>query len=322
MLGTVPLIRLLSVTAGCALLIACSETKFASMAYKEVAGPSTPSPAAHGVYKVGDPYQIKGVWYYPAEDYNYDETGIASWYGPNFHGKMTANGEVYDQNDVTAAHRTLPLPSVVRVTNLENGRTLIVRINDRGPYVNNRILDLSRRSAQLLGIIDNGTAKVRVQIMADESRALALQVKGQQPAETVASAAVPLTSVQAETLPAPGSKDKPVPIAKAAAPSSTEAVSQPPIADQVQLAHQKVQLVPVKSTQIFIQAGAFQQFDNAHRLSALLSPFGHTSVTQVDTKAGTLFRVRLGPIATVDAADAMLDRVIASGHPEARIIVD
>jgi rare lipoprotein A len=322
MLGVVPLTRLLPFMAGVALLAACSETKFASMAYKEVAGPSTSgAPAGRGIYKVGDPYQIKGVWYYPAEDYSYDETGIASWYGPNFHGKFTANGEVYDQNDVTAAHRTLPLPSVVRVTNLENGRTLVVRINDRGPYVNNRILDLSRRSAQLLGVIDNGTAKVRVQIMAEESRTLALQIKGQQPPEVVAAAKVPLASVQAETLPAPGSRDKPMAIAKASAPP-TEAVQQVPVADAAQLAHQKVQVVPVKTTQIFIQAGAFQQFEHAHRLSALLSPFGQTSVTQVDTKAGVLFRVRLGPIATVDAADAMLDRVIASGHPEARIVVD
>src|SRR5579862_614679 len=126
--------RLVPAVACCLLLVACSETKFASMAYKEVSAPSGPSPGAgKGIYKVGDPYQIKGVWYYPSEDFNYDETGIASWYGPDFHGKYTANGEVYDMTDVTAAHRTLPMPSVVRVTNLENGRSLILRINDRGP---------------------------------------------------------------------------------------------------------------------------------------------------------------------------------------------
>jgi rare lipoprotein A len=95
-----------------------------------------------------------------------------------------------------------------------------------------------------------------------------------------------------------------------------------PVADRAQLANQKVQLVAVKPTQIFIQAGAFSQFENAHRLSAILSTLGPTTVTQVATGAGVLFRVRLGPIATVDAADAMLDRVIASGHPEARIVVD
>ena len=304
----------------------CSETKFASMAVKEIESPNAPQGQGHGVYKVGDPYQINGVWYYPAEDYNYDETGIASWYGPNFHGKYTANGEVYDQNDVTAAHRTLPLPSIVRVTNLENGRTLIVRINDRGPYAHNRIIDLSRRSAQLLGVIDNGTARVRVQIMADDSRALALQMKGGQQPELVASAAAPRDQVQAETLPAPGSKEKPKVVSTT--PPPKPATTAPPAApgpsalDGAQLAKQQVQVVPVKATQIFIQAGAFQKFDNAHRLSALLSPFGPTNVTQVDTKAGPMFRVRLGPINSVNEADALLERVIGSGHPEARIIVD
>jgi rare lipoprotein A len=328
MLGAKIGVRLLLAIAGCALLANCSETKFASMAVKEFESPNAAPAQGHGVYKVGDPYQINGVWYYPAEDYTYDETGIASWYGPNFHGKYTANGEIYDQNDVTAAHRTLPMPSIVRVTNLENGRSLIVRINDRGPYAHNRIIDLSRRSAQLLGVIDNGTARVRVQIMADESRALALQMKGQQPAETVASAAVPRDRVQAETLPAPGSKEKPKIVATTPAPKPAAVAApapQPASAsplDGAQLAKQKVQTVPVKATQIFIQAGAFLRYDNANRLSAILSPLGPTNVTQVDTKAGPMFRVRLGPIKTVNDADSLLERVIGAGHPDARIVVD
>ena len=106
-------------------------------------------------------------------DYEYDETGIASWYGLNFHQKLTANGEIFDQNAITAAHRTLPMPSVVRVTNLENGRSLVVRINDRGPFAHGRIIDLSRRSAQLLGFVRKGTAKTRVQILVAESKAIA-----------------------------------------------------------------------------------------------------------------------------------------------------
>lgn len=125
-----------------------------------------------GVYKVGKPYQIMGRWYYPKEDYHYSEVGIASWYGDDFHAKRTANGEKYDMNTLTAAHRTLPLPSVVKVTNLENGRSLVVRVNDRGPYVKDRIIDLSKRAAQLLGYQTKGTAKVKVEIMADESKAL------------------------------------------------------------------------------------------------------------------------------------------------------
>src|SRR5262249_28723391 len=99
----------------------------------------------HGLYKVGAPYQVGGVWYYPNVDYSYVETGIASWYGEDFHGGATANGEIYDMNALTAAHRTLPMPSMVRVTDLENGRQIVLRVNDRGPFVNNRIIDVSRR---------------------------------------------------------------------------------------------------------------------------------------------------------------------------------
>jgi rare lipoprotein A len=112
--------------------------------------------------KIGKPYQVFGVTYYPADDRGYDRTGIASWYGPTFHEKATANGEIYNQNDVTAAHKTLPMPSWVEVTNLDNGKSLVVRINDRGPFVDGRIIDLSRRSAELLGVDRPGLARVRV----------------------------------------------------------------------------------------------------------------------------------------------------------------
>lgn len=117
---------------------------------------------AKAVQKVGKPYKIAGLWYTPKHQPDYDETGIASWYGPGFHGKSTANGERYNQTRLTAAHPTLPLPSYVEVTNLANGRTLIVRVNDRGPYKRGRILDLSARAAQLLGYQGSGTAQVRV----------------------------------------------------------------------------------------------------------------------------------------------------------------
>lgn len=112
--------------------------------------------------KIGKPYQVFGIWYYPSDDRDYDEKGIASWYGPGFHALDTANGERYDQDDLTAAHKTLPMPSNVEVENLENGRKLVVRINDRGPFVKGRIIDLSKRSAQLLGVDKAGTARVRV----------------------------------------------------------------------------------------------------------------------------------------------------------------
>src|SRR3989338_8105692 len=154
---------------------ACAETEFLLHSAKRVTGVF--EPPSEPTYKIGEPYQIQGTWYYPVEDYQYDETGVASWYGAQFHGRRTANGEQYDMNTLTAAHRTLPMPSFVRVTNLENGRSLILRVNDRGPFARGRILDGSRRASQLLGFHDNGTARVRVQIMADQSRAIAARMK-------------------------------------------------------------------------------------------------------------------------------------------------
>lgn len=121
-------------------------------------------------YKVGKPYQIAGVWYYPKEDFNYDETGLASWYGDKFHGKKTANGEVYNQNQMTAAHKTLPMPVMARVTNLENGKQVVVRINDRGPFVRGRIIDLSSRAADLLDFRSNGVARFASNTLARPTR--------------------------------------------------------------------------------------------------------------------------------------------------------
>lgn len=112
--------------------------------------------------KIGAPYQANGTWYIPAHEPDYNEVGTASWYGRDFHGRKTANGEVFDMNVVTAAHPTLPIPSLVEVTNLANGRSMIVRVNDRGPFVSNRLIDLSARGAELLGYRDQGSTQVRV----------------------------------------------------------------------------------------------------------------------------------------------------------------
>jgi rare lipoprotein A len=124
-----------------------------------------PVPKGGGVYKVGDPYLANGKWYVPVNDRSYDRTGLASWYGDFFHGRQTANGEVYDMNALTAAHPTLPMPTYVAVTNLSNNRTVVVRINDRGPYHDDRIIDLSHKAAQVLGFFGRGTAPVRVRYL-------------------------------------------------------------------------------------------------------------------------------------------------------------
>lgn len=116
-----------------------------------------------GRYHVGKPYQIAGYWYRPKTDPDYIRAGTASWYGPGFHGRLTANGEIFDMNSLTAAHPTMPLPSYARVTNVGNNRSVIVRVNDRGPFAHDRLIDLSKRTAQLLGFIHSGTAKVRVE---------------------------------------------------------------------------------------------------------------------------------------------------------------
>ena len=359
----------LGVVAAAALLGACAEAQLASHAVK-VADPApqqqkTDAVAKPGNYKVGKPYQIEGVWYYPAEDYSYAETGIASWYGTDFHGKYTANGELYDMNDLTAAHRTLPMPSLVRVTNLDNGRSIVIRVNDRGPFARGRIIDVSRRSAQLLGFEQIGTAKVRVEILADESRQMAALARRTPGPDDEKPAAAPLGQVAVQTLaPPPGATVAPAPAPQAARPTySTPPASAPasrtgrpvanppppavaaqdparPNAAQAQIAAAsqpqtaaadsaapptttgQVTVVPVQATNIYVQAGAFANPQNAQRLSNTLSSIAPAQLSYVLVGTTAMYRVRLGPAASVADADSMLARVVAAGYPDARIVVD
>jgi len=144
-----------------------NKTKFSQSAYGVAASPRVTTSRrvkkGGGRRQIGKPYKIRGKWYTPREDFAYNRTGQASWYGPNFHGRLTANGEIYDQYALTAAHPTFPLPSYARVTNLANGRSLVVRVNDRGPYHDGRIVDLSAKASELLGYQHLGVAQVRVQ---------------------------------------------------------------------------------------------------------------------------------------------------------------
>lgn len=143
-------------------------------------------------FKVGDTYRVAGQSFTPEADWSYDEVGIASWYGSDFNGRKTASGEVFDKNLLTAAHTTLPLPVIARVTNLQNGRSVKVRINDRGPFAHGRLIDVSQAAARKLGFLGNGTAKVRVQVLADESQALLAGSQPYQPQEVQLLAAVPV----------------------------------------------------------------------------------------------------------------------------------
>lgn len=276
-----------------------------------------------GTYKVGTPYQISGVWYYPKEDVFYDETGVASWYGEDFHEKATANGEVYDMDALTAAHRTLPLPTMVRVTNLENGRSIRLRVNDRGPYARGRIIDISRRGAKLLGFYDRGTARVRVQF---EGRAEVGAAPPQDETEIASTRpsdvrAAPRASVSETAL-------APPPGATAAPPRQP-----PPEVRVASTAHMApipdvepdgvVTTVPVPArTQLWVQVGAFQSRANADRLVERLTYVGYAQVSKTLVNGKPLHRVRFGPLSTVEQADAMLNKVIEKGQNGAQIVVD
>lgn len=185
----------------------CARAALAMLALASCAGPAKRHPAIvarppEARVKVGQPYQVFGQWYYPKDDPAYDVTGIASWYGPGFHSLSTASGERYDQDGLSAAHKTLPLPSYVEVTNLDNGRKLTVRVNDRGPFVAGRIIDLSRRSAQLLGVDRPGTARVRVRRVAPDGSTIARLQPPPAPSVAVAApvAVVPIPAAPAGTI--------------------------------------------------------------------------------------------------------------------------
>lgn len=294
---------------------ACAQTRLAIHAAKQIGNrggtpgaEATVSPdgvpiGPGGVYKVGDSYKVAGRTYTPRVDPDYNKTGIASWYGRDFNGLRTANGEIFDMNALTAAHKTLPLPSYVRVTNLENGRTLVVRVNDRGPFARGRIIDLSRRSAQLLGFRSQGTARVRVRVVAPPSDGGFVAAKAETPKRSRVAVAVPVGAVETDPLAPPDGV--------AAAPRRAAPALQP-----------MVTLAAVQPTSLYVQAGAFESFANANRLSVKLSTGQRWRITSVVVRGRELYRVRYGPLETVEQADIVLARVIRKGHPEARIVID
>ena len=305
-----------------AVLASCSKTDVAKRDAKQVETPAEPPPAALGAYKVGKPYQIKNIWYYPRVNYSYDETGIASWYGPGFHGKLTANGEIYDQNAMTAAHRTLPMPSMVQVTNLGNGRSIRVRINDRGPFAHGRIIDLSKKAAELLGFRRQGTAKVRVQILEAESRRLVTAAKGGE-APSDAPEAAPVESVAVRQLPPVGEA---APASPAASPVRT-GVSQTALLGGGDSARSdsrepEVTQVAVRRTQVYVQAGAFTEVANAVRMRARLSSLGDVQISRAVVGDTRFYRVRVGPMRTIEQADQTLELLLYNGVTNAKVVVE
>lgn len=343
-----------------------------------------PVPKGGGVYKVGAPYRLNGVVYRPREVDRFDEDGIASWYGEMFHGRRTANGEIYDMEALTAAHPTLPLPSYARVTNPRNGRSLVVRINDRGPYARGRIIDLSWAVASLLQIHVAGTAPVRVQYLGPapldgndgyERRVLARQpwagprvAYARSPAKAIRyrqtdaelSQADPETrarlrfaaATQAPAMPErnaareapatpPAARPRPSALAaKFAARTETRSAPKPPpklLANAAPPVPAIVKAKPQPKPQpksaatpspshtaniaaaYYVEAGLFNQKAKADELAAILAEIAPAYVEPVTIGDRAVHRIRLGPFARDDAANAAVERIRAAGLTGAHV---
>ena len=268
----------------------------------------------NGVYKIGEPYQINGISYRPEENYNYKEVGIASWYGPDFHKGITANGETYNMHLLTAAHRTLPLPSIVKVTNLDNGKSVVVRVNDRGPFVNNRIIDLSKAAAEKLDFIDRGTAKVRVEILADESKELKKNILANG-GKLVDGAPIPDYQEQTDTTEAIVLTPDAVVIEEETAVSSSTVNDEP-----LYSPNKKQPAVQSVGGNYYIQAGAFSKQENALAVQKRLSSFGNVSIQNLEKNTGTIYRVRIGPYATGEEPAELMEQIEHFGYTDIRLI--
>ena len=321
--GEFRLLRGVAVAAlGCAGLAACATplpTRLpqTSSTARPYSGPPAPG-SANGLRGTEKPYEIKGIWYYPKADPGYDERGVGSWYGEQFHNRRTANGEIFDMDLPSAAHKTLPLPSIVEVTNLDNGRKMQVRVNDRGPFVDGRIIDLSKAAAEQLGYGRAGIAHVRVRYIGpaaktpfDQRRMIAATPP---PAAEPRYAPPPKAQVYASGLPpAQPAYDAPPPPKAAdpdyvpyAPPSPAPLVPAPP--------------APVLASAYRVQAGSFANRVNAERAAAQLGEAGEASIESVQRAQGVLYRVvvQAGP----DEAEAfgVRDRVAALGFSDATVL--
>lgn len=330
--GGFPLLRGVAVAAlGCAALTACATpmptrlppTASAPSTSRPYSGPPAPG-STKGLRGTEKPYQIRGIWYYPKADADYDEKGVGSWYGEQFHNRRTANGEVFDMDLPSAAHKTLPLPSIVEVTNLDNGRKMRVRVNDRGPFIDGRIIDLSKAAAEQLGYGRAGVARVRVRYVGpagktpfEQRRVIASTPTTPPPQPRYAPP--PKARVYASGLPPAQAAYTAPPPPKAAdpdyvpyAPSSPA----PPVP-----AESAPELTHMDATSAYlVQAGSFASRDNAERAAAQLSGAGEASIESIQRGQGVLYRVvvKAGP----DEAEAfgVRDRVAALGFSDATVL--
>lgn len=315
-----------------------------------------PAPKGGGHFKIGQPYEINGEQFIPADDPTYDRRGVASWYGDLFHGRRTANGEIFDMERLSAAHPTLPLPVYVEVTNLDNRRTAVVRVNDRGPFRNGREIDLSKRTAEVLGFKRAGTANVRVRYLKrapmdgdDGFERSFLSTRGySEYAGTRDADGVPEVVIAVGPPgppPPPPLPDRPdrsvlvaalqAPAVAAAEPSVEEqSVAEPSVAEPsiAEAPAQPVQGSPETTGSIeppspgregpMIQAGFFKDHDNAQRALGTLAAVGPVQITELVDHGETYYRVRVGPFTDGIAAAAALSDVAEAGYRGAKIILN
>ncbi len=277
-------------------------------------------PFGGGKYQVGQPYQVAGRWFTPREQPGYDRTGIASWYGEAFHRRRTSNGEYFDMNTLTAAHATLPLPSYVLVTNLENNRNVVVRVNDRGPFVDTRVIDVSKRAADALGYRVKGTAKVRVQYLGpaplkdNGEHLMALNSAlstGARKNDLVAMTQNPRLRGPASVQVA-SAKRQPTPIAEVQ--MADAAPSYEPDQDQ------GVAIAPAPVQAYIVRVAVFHSLENANTAYQQLAGFGPTQIVRAVGANGPLYRVQIGPLDNTSDAQSALDSAVATGYEGARIV--
>jgi rare lipoprotein A len=283
----------------------------------------TASPPAHQTgearYLLGQPYEMGGVWSYPREDFVLSQTGLAVVLPDTRAGRRTPNGEVFDPGALMAAHRTLQLPAILSVWNLETGREIRVRVNDRGPTQPGRVVGLSRRAAELLGIAPGGTAQVRIMVEEGPSRALARALPGTE-AASLAIAAAPSGAVESEALaPPPGARAADRVRQGAVRPvAMTVAATEAPPPDR--LPEEVVQRFAMPG-RLVAEAGSFFRRDAAQRQAARLAGLG-ARVEPFGAGRQQQFRVRLGPFAGVAEADRALAAVRSAGVPEVTLFVE
>ena len=311
---------LLASLALCVLAFAgCSEVKLALHVVKKINLESQETPETRPLprsaldgYKLGSPYEIDHAWYYPSYDPHYDRTGVASWYGPAFHGRPTANGERFDMNGVSAAHPTLPLPSRVRVTNLDNGRQLEMRVNDRGPFVDGRLIDLSRRAAQLLGFYRQGLAKVRVEYLGLDH----LEPDTPWPVNPPAVAAADRPDVvAAKPRWTPRSAgDVLLPPVK---PVHTASVSPPRVPERQQAAV----TARAGARSLMVEAAVLDGRDAADSLGDRVRTLGAVAVEPERRNGRVVYAVRIGPVASDDEAALILAQLNRAGLTDSQVVV-